>query len=275
MFEHIYYTSISVYFILSAALLFNLWKKKIFTFPQTTQSFSKPLTFKNTFAAFFAYLGIILLIGGLFNKLDIASHLPYLNYEQLYCLTIPISTLLTILILSALIWLLPKDTQQKIWGEKKLSAFIKGVLVAVACTSLIALYIFSITLFFDEPLEDQLFISLLKNLVSVPWLFLLTALSASILVPVAEEILFRGFLQNFLVGKWGVKVGIIVTSVIFALFHYAPSQGPVNIQVLGATFFLSLVMGILYIKERSLLANIGLHMWNNSFAILLFAMEAL
>ena len=37
-----------------------------------------------------------------------------------------------------------------------------------------------------------------------------------------EEILFRGFMQQRLVERWGVASGILVTSIVFGLFHVTP-----------------------------------------------------
>ena len=69
------------------------------------------------------------------------------------------------------------------------------------------------------------------------------------LVPVVEELLFRGLLFHRWVRKWGVTRGLLVSSCAFCLMHK---------DMLGA-FVFGLVMALLYMRTRSLMIPIACH----------------
>lgn len=91
------------------------------------------------------------------------------------------------------------------------------------------------------------------------------------MAPLLEEFLFRGLLQNWL-KKWLEKmVAIVLTSTVFALFHYHDSQRLGNIPIILSTFLLSLFLGAAYERRGSLFASILLHAFFNFLStILLF-----
>lgn len=112
------------------------------------------------------------------------------------------------------------------------------------------------------------------NLVSIyPVLFSLTIASVILLAPIIEEILFRGLLQSWLITKVGTSKGIVITSVIFSLFHYASSQGMANIVLMASLFVLSCFLGFIYIRQRSLWASIGLHLTFNSVSVIMIILK--
>ena len=47
----------------------------------------------------------------------------------------------------------------------------------------------------------------------------LILMTAAVIAPLGEELLFRGFLQNLLIYRWGVWPGIVLASVVFGLGH--------------------------------------------------------
>jgi hypothetical protein len=82
-----------------------------------------------------------------------------------------------------------------------------------------------------------------------------------VLPPLAEEMLFRGFLYRGLASRWPKVVAALVTSGLFGLVHF---QWNVSIDV----FVLSLVMIALYEKTENLWVCVGLHAIKNSLAFL-------
>ncbi len=94
----------------------------------------------------------------------------------------------------------------------------------------------------------------------VTWQAVVTGLLASFVVPVYEEIFFRGLIHNGLANRLGVWGAIIVSSAIFGLFHGFP------IQIITA-FLLGLVLGWLYEKTNSLWAPTICHVVNNGLAM--------
>lgn len=94
--------------------------------------------------------------------------------------------------------------------------------------------------------------------------------------PIVEEFLFRGFLQNFLKRHLGRKSALLLTALLFALFHFSLSQNLGNIPLVSSLFVLALFLGYLYERQQSLFASIGLHMTFNTISVLriLFVPEA-
>lgn len=103
--------------------------------------------------------------------------------------------------------------------------------------------------FGTELLEDLLVFDLWWEMVGI------TILTSTI-VPFWEEFFFRGFIHNILRNKLGMWAAIIVSSLIFGLFHLIP------LQVLGA-FTLGIVIAWAYEKSGSLWVAIYIHALNN------------
>ena len=87
-------------------------------------------------------------------------------------------------------------------------------------------------------------------------------LLAGLLQPFLEEVLFRGFLQPLLVQNFRERGGILLTSVAFAALHGAVAFLPV--------FCLSLLLGAIYLRTRSLIAVAAVHAIHNSLVLALF-----
>ncbi len=90
----------------------------------------------------------------------------------------------------------------------------------------------------------------------------MTFLVSGLVVPAAEELLFRGLCYRSLRGAFSVRFAIVLQALIFAGFHQNP------LQILYA-FPVALVLGLVYEWSGSLLAPILLHMaFNNGNQLL-------
>lgn len=76
---------------------------------------------------------------------------------------------------------------------------------------------------------------------------------------ICEEVMFRGTLQSAY-SKLGEKKGLIISSVLFGMFHF-------NLLNLFGPIFLGIVLGIVLIKTNSLYGSILGHVLNNAFAM--------
>lgn len=86
------------------------------------------------------------------------------------------------------------------------------------------------------------------------------ALIAVVLQPFLEELLFRGFLQPLLVQNLSDVLGVVVTSLVFALLH-----GAAFLPV----FVLSLGIGAVKLRTQRLVAAWFVHALNNGVTLLL------
>lgn len=131
-----------------------------------------------------------------------------------------------------------------------------------------------VLLIFQQAQIDQVAVEHLKDVRANPSLYITTFVLIITLVPLIEEMLFRGFLQSWLRMKLRSPVkAISLTSLIFAFFHYSPSQGITNIELLISLYILSCFLGYLYEKTRSLWASIGLHATFNAVSAFLVLFE--
>ena len=87
-----------------------------------------------------------------------------------------------------------------------------------------------------------------------------------LIVGTSEETIFRGTIYPWL-AKVNVVLGILVTSLVFALFHYAAYQG--DLTVTGVAFVLGVIMNLLYIRFN-IGASIAFHAMYNVSALGLF-----
>ena len=160
------------------------------------------------------------------------------------------------------------------WGSQKadLNRFMKSVFMGFL--SCIISYPFvllanaiSTTLvvkIWGEISIEQVAVKQLRLLKGYPLLFTILGILVVFCVPYIEELIFRGFLQSTLKRYFGRIVAVVSTALIFSLFHYAVSQKISNIPLICSLFVLSLFLGFVYERERSLWAPIALHSLFNS-----------
>ncbi len=91
----------------------------------------------------------------------------------------------------------------------------------------------------------------------------LALIALVLLPPVLEETIFRGFIFPAISKRTGVVWGAILSSALFGLVHFQA-----NITVY--TFLLGLLLCFMYVRLRSIVPGIFLHMLNNYLAFLAF-----
>jgi membrane protease YdiL (CAAX protease family) len=122
--------------------------------------------------------------------------------------------------------------------------------------------------FFGPSSVEQVAVRYLRQMIDYPILFAVTAFLIVAVVPIVEEVMFRGFLQTWLRGKLGRSKAIIIASLIFACFHFSLSQGQNNVELLVSLFALSCFLGFIYERQQSLWASVGLHVTFNAISVL-------
>ena len=126
--------------------------------------------------------------------------------------------------------------------------------------------------FFHQPFIEQIAVQNVRSVINDPLLFGCTAFSIVVLVPLTEEFLFRGLLQSWLKQKLHhTPFAIILSSCVFAFFHYSTEHGMTNIELIPSLFLFSCMLGYVYERQRSLWAPVGLHAFFNLISLLMIS----
>jgi len=98
---------------------------------------------------------------------------------------------------------------------------------------------------------------------SFTWIgFIVTLVGAGILVPIAEELYFRGALFTWFRARYNFPVALLASSTLFALGHIDA------LGVVASSFVLALANGWVFEKSKTLWAPILMHITTNSVAVL-------
>lgn len=95
---------------------------------------------------------------------------------------------------------------------------------------------------------------------------------AALLVPIAEEVFFRGYLFGFLAypmdspGTGRKVIALIVSSIIFGLMHFQGMSTFTDIFVLVWITIVGFVFGLAYLKTGNLMTSIGAHIGYNGIS---------
>jgi hypothetical protein len=87
--------------------------------------------------------------------------------------------------------------------------------------------------------------------------FLSSLLALSVVAPLTEEFLFRGYILQSFLKQYSVKKSVLVSSFLFALLHLNPWQ-------FTSAFCLGIIFSLLFIKYKSLIPSLIAHSVFNS-----------
>lgn len=104
--------------------------------------------------------------------------------------------------------------------------------------------------------NDTAFVEVSDMITSNP--LFVTIICAGILIPIVEEILFRGLIFNRIKCQYNFVAGLLISSLLFGIYHGNIVQG------IYATL-LGIFLGFAYHKTKSILIPIFIHMGGNTF----------
>ena len=93
--------------------------------------------------------------------------------------------------------------------------------------------------------------------------FYLYLVVAGFIIPIMEEIIFRGLLAKVLFGKY-FKTGLVISSLLFMAGHSA-----FTLQTIVIYGIMSAGLAITYYKTKRIEYSMGVHILNNSIVVLL------
>ena len=112
--------------------------------------------------------------------------------------------------------------------------------------------------------------TLLEDAATGGWSWVALIVVACIGAPIVEELFFRGLLQNRLVERYGLGVGLPIASVLFGAAHLVGWEGfPTIVNAWAVTFGGGLVLGAVYHYARRLGPAMVGHALFNGVALLL------
>ncbi|MCY1722654.1 type II CAAX endopeptidase family protein [Prolixibacteraceae bacterium Z1-6] len=86
-------------------------------------------------------------------------------------------------------------------------------------------------------------------------------LKVAVIAPIVEELIFRGLIFNGFRKNYNAFVAVIISALLFALFHLNPWQFP-------ATFVLGILLGWLMLRTNNIFVAILGHSINNTLVLL-------
>ncbi|MCY4107999.1 MAG: CPBP family glutamic-type intramembrane protease [Chloroflexi bacterium] len=92
-----------------------------------------------------------------------------------------------------------------------------------------------------------------------PTLLIASIATVAVLAPVFEELFFRGVLINRWAVKWRLGIAIVASALLFGILH---------LIAIGGAFMFGTIAALLYIRTRTLLVPMAMHVVNNSLVTL-------
>ena len=84
----------------------------------------------------------------------------------------------------------------------------------------------------------------------------LEILTAAVVTPIVEEIIFRGIAMTRLIPAVGTPAAVVISAAIFAIAHWTPIA-------VGYTVVVGVLLALIYVRTRSILPTIIVHMFFN------------
>ncbi|MFZ0693098.1 MAG: type II CAAX endopeptidase family protein [Alphaproteobacteria bacterium] len=113
--------------------------------------------------------------------------------------------------------------------------------------------------YFNTPMMDQYMSELVPG--GITWQRAVALIATiGILVPIAEELLFRGVLYTWLRQRLTILPCVLISAALFALAHG-------NRQMVIQIFIVGIVLALIYEKSRSILVSGLVHMTVNTFSL--------
>lgn len=109
---------------------------------------------------------------------------------------------------------------------------------------------------------------------SAQYQYILAFLSLVVVAPIAEELLFRGYLFGKLKKSFPIWLAILITSLVFGALHLF-SSSPFAWNLFVDTFALSIILCLLRVMTGNIWSSVLLHMIKNGIAFYLYFISPL
>ncbi len=218
--------------------------------------------FSLPYKKFLIWLSAWIILSLIFINLSVKKNNNIYFYE--FSLEIICSSLLTILFLLPAINLSLIKYKTNLYSlgftKTKIKYFSMGIYYWITCLIIVGLWGWFLEIL---KLDFLLPPNTAKEVLSLAFEnIFITIILVSIIVPICEEVFFRGFLITGLERKFNQKICLLLSSGIFSIFH-------IHIGSLFPTFILGICLGLLYIKSKSIYPSIFIHSVHNFLAVII------
>ena len=132
--------------------------------------------------------------------------------------------------------------------------------VAIVSSTIIA--VMTQKLGFNTSAQDKLLIEPLRG--APWWIVWAVVLAGTFVAPIAEELLFRGYIFRAIAARRGVAPAYLFSALAFGLYHL--SSGLALLPIVPALFVVGLLLCFAYHRTGNLLTDITAHALNNGVA---------
>ena len=105
-----------------------------------------------------------------------------------------------------------------------------------------------------------------QSMLGTQWQYIAAFMTIAVLAPVAEELLFRGYLYGKLRRTAPVWMAVLITSLTFGVAHLWGGSGSLQWAVAADTFVLSIVMSLAREYTGAIWVPVLMHIAKNSIA---------
>ncbi len=277
--DYVEYFQVILFFgLLSCTLLWIAKSRGYFVLPFAGEKKTHLIHFKMVLAVFAIYLGMTMLVAPLMLHL-IKSSYHLFSKENLPIAVLGWVQMFVLIAIFSLFYLYARGQDpglfKRIWKDWSiphpkpiLTDFLMGIMTWLISFPLVIAIgqLVDMVLYFFLNFEnyEQVAVRYLKTTLSSPPMLAVALFTILLAAPIIEEFLFRGCLQTFFKRYVHPKGAIILSSLCFSLFHFAPSQGLGNVSLVISLFTFALFLGFIYERQASLFASIGLHITFNT-----------
>ena len=206
---------------------------------------------------------VVAIIIGMISEVEILKNKSVL--DENFWMTVANST---VLIYFIWIFKVRKDDYIDTFNSFKSKVKYKEVLTLSILDLVMVFSICAIAISITYKINPKMLDSILSEPVTNPSIissiFLCTF--TVILAPIIEEIVFRGILLRRISFKFGVRKGVILSSIVFAVLH--PELGHIFSFIAGVVF------SLIYLKYKNILINIITHACHNFVYFLITVFSA-
>jgi membrane protease YdiL (CAAX protease family) len=149
----------------------------------------------------------------------------------------------------------PKQLWQSVFG---------GALLAFVVNIFRIMVVFALVLIIGVDLESlamrgEFFMTGLETWYGV----ILNLIGIGVLVPIAEELFFRGLVYDWLRQKMPIWAAVVISSVLFGLGHFD------SWMMIVSTFIMGIALAIAYESTKSIWISIFIHIFTNAGVVVL------